>query len=85
MYLACGTIESFLLLFYANSGPNNGATSQNSGWGFFHGGCRAITGDVCQGVHGRTNNALAAIGDFTHASANLGALEPTIHRPAPSR
>ena len=24
-YRACGTIESFLLLFYANLGPNNGA------------------------------------------------------------
>ena len=43
---------------------------QNSGWGFFHGGCRAKPAISGQGVHGRTSYAISPIGDFTRASAN---------------
>ena len=45
MYRARGTIESFLLLFYANLGPNNGATSPKQWLGPFSWGLPGKTGD----------------------------------------
>ena len=72
MYQARGTIESVLVLFYANLGPNNGATSPKQWLGLFSWGLPGKTGDFWPR---RTwayelQYAISPIGDFAHASAD---------------
>ena len=59
----CTEHEAPLNLFYCCFMPIWAPTMvqrvQNSGWGLFHGGCRAKPAISGLGVHGRTNNALA--------------------------
>ena len=81
-YQARGTIESVLVLFYPPGfmpiwAPTMVQRVQNSGWGFFHGGCRAKPAISAQGVHGRTSYAISPL--------EISPMhQPTIHRPAPN-